>query len=297
MPTTPSSTVHDVALIFEGGGMRAALTSAVVAALLDAGIYCDFATGISAGSSNTVNYLARDPQRARRSFVEFVSDPRFGSWRTFARGEGWFNARYIYEETSLPDQALPLDFETFQANDAAFAIGAFRCGDGQEVYWGRDDVATLRDLLVRVRASSTMPVLMPPVTIDGQVYVDGALGPTGGIALDAARAAGYERFLIILTQERGYVKEPLRYPGFYRRHFRRYPAVADALLSRFHRYNETREEVFELERSGQAMVFAPEIMPISNGERNVAKLAAAHQLGLAQAGREVGAWKEFCGLA
>ena len=68
-----TSNVTDTALLFEGGGMRAALTSAVVAELLRERIHVDFVAGISAGSSNAVNYLSRDPARARRSFVDAAS--------------------------------------------------------------------------------------------------------------------------------------------------------------------------------------------------------------------------------
>ena len=147
--------------------------------------------------------------------------------------------------------------------------------------------------MARVQASSTMPVVMPPVEIDGEVYVDGALGATGGIAIDAAREAGFSKFLVVLTQERGYAKGPMSNPWFYRRHFRRYPSVADALLTRWSRYNATRDELFQLERQGDAYLFAPNAMTVSNGERNVAKLEAAHAQGLAQMAREMPALREF----
>ncbi|WP_338420100.1 patatin family protein [Raineyella fluvialis] len=291
-----TSNVTDTALIFEGGGMRASYTSAVVVELLRAGIHIDWVGGISAGSSNTVNYLTRDAVRARTSFVEFSADPRMGNVRTWVRGKGLFNAEYIYETSGHPGQALPFDFAAYQANPATMAIGSFRMSDGEMVYWGKSDTPDLVSLMKRVRASSTMPVLMPPVTIDGVDYIDGALGPTGGIALDAARAAGYQKFLVILTQPRTYVKPPLRNERLYGRWFRRTPAVVDALIRRPARYNATREELFELEREGRAMLFVPETMPVTNGERSVAKLQAAHELGLAQVRRELPAWREFLGL-
>lgn len=291
-----TNNVHDVALVLEGGGMRASLTSGVIVALLQAGIHIDWVAGISAGASNAANYLARDPHRARRSFVEFAADPNFGGLRSWLRGTGMFHAEYIYENTSQPGQALPFDWATFRANPARYRIGAFRADDGAQVFFTEADVHEMRDLMLAVRASSTMPVLMPPVQIGGHTYVDGALGDTGGIPFDAARAEGFTKFLVVLSQERGYARAPVGHQAFYRRHFRAFPAVAHAIATRHHRYNATREEIFELERSGQAMVFAPERMPVTNGERNVAKLAAAHELGLAQARREVPAWREFCGL-
>lgn len=295
MPTAPD--LSRTALLFEGGGMRASYTSGAVVALLGAGIHLPWVGGISAGSSNLANYLSRDAARARHSFTDFAADPQFGSWRTFVRGQGLFNARYIYEEAGLPGQALAFDWDTFAASEARLRIGAFNATTGEQVHWGGEDIGDIHDLMVRIRASSTMPVLMPPVRIDGQVFVDGALGPAGGIPLDAARMDGFERFLVVLTQERDYVKPPTRNAWFFRRHFRRYPAVAQALVQRPAAYNATREELFELERDGSAYLFVPEQMPVGNGEKDVARLAASHEAGLDQARRELPAIREFLGLA
>ncbi len=293
MPTTPVVNVPDVALVFEGGGMRAAYTSAVVVALIEAGLVFPFVAGISAGASNTVNYLTNDAWRARASFTTFAADPKFGGLRTFVRGQGLFNSDYIYRRTSAPDEALPYNYQAFLDHPAEFSITGFRARDGATVRWGRAETETQQHLMSFVQASSTMPVIMPPVDIDGDLYVDGALGETGGIPIDAARAAGYRKMVVVLTQERGYTKKPLTNPWFYRRHFRRHPAVADALLSRWSRYNSTRDELFELERAGEVYVFAPDRMDISNGERNVTRLQAAHERGLAQAARELPAIREF----
>ena len=82
--------------------MRASYTAAVVVALLQAEIHLDWVAGISAGSSNTANYLARDTWRAKESFVGFAADPQFGDLRTFLRGQGMFNANYIYQQTGQP---------------------------------------------------------------------------------------------------------------------------------------------------------------------------------------------------
>lgn len=276
--------------------MRAAYTSAVVVEMLAQGIHIDYVAGISAGSSNTINYLSRDPFRARRSFVEIAADHRFGDLRTWLKGQGVFNAQWIYQETSGPGQPLPLDYETLMANPAQMRVGAFRADDGEMVWFTKEDLHQPEELLIRVQASSTMPVLMPAVRIGEHTYVDGALGPSGGIALDAAKADGYERFLAILTQPRVFAKEAARFPTAYRRFFRKFPAVAEALITRHHRYNETRKELLQLESEGRAVIFCPETMPISNGERSVPKLAAAHALGRAQARAEVPTWKEWLGL-
>jgi predicted patatin/cPLA2 family phospholipase len=291
-----TNNVTDTALLFEGGGMRAAYSAGVVATLLHAGIHFDFVAGISAGSSCTVNYLSRDAERARISFVEFAADPKFGNAWTFLQGKGWFNAPYIYEQTGAPGQSLPFDFDTFRANPARRRLGSFECETGRMVYWTEDDLDTLPKLMRRVRASSTMPILMPPVEIDGLTYIDGALGPTGGFPIDAARDAGLSRFLVVLTQEREYTKSPQRNPWLVEAWFRKFPAVPPALNDRWLRYNRTREELFDLQSSGQAYLFVPKRMEISNATTDVPSLRAAYEAGYAQAQEELGPIKAFLGL-
>lgn len=57
--------IDDVALIFEGGGMRASYTAGVVTTLLERKLSFPKVYGISAGASHTVNYVSRDTERSR----------------------------------------------------------------------------------------------------------------------------------------------------------------------------------------------------------------------------------------
>jgi len=289
--------VPDVALIFEGGGMRASVTAPVVQLLLREGIAFPLVCGISAGSSHTINYLARQPGRAKASFVDFGADPRIGNAGTWLRGRGLFDSEYIYMHTAGVGQALPLDFVSFQANPADMRLGAFPIDDSEEVYFDRSGVKTLRDLLLRVRASSSMPILMPPVTIDGRQYLDGALGPSGGIPLDAAEAAGFQRFFVVLTRERAYRKRAEAPKAVFDVWWRNHARVRDALNNRPGVYNAMRERIFELEARGQALVFAPATKPPATSNTvDVTKLRACYDLGRAQAEADVPRWKEWLGV-
>ncbi len=290
------SNVTDTALIWEGGGMRGAYSSGALATMLAHNIHFDWVAGISAGSSCTCNYVSRDAPRARRSFVELAVDPNFGDLRTFLSGKGFFHAEWIYEQTGRPGEALPFDYAAFHASPARVRIGAVRALTGETVYWGKEDLAPLEVLMKKVRASSTMPILMPMPVIDGEPFVDGALGTSGGIALDIAKADGFEKFFVVLTRPRGYRKRPEKRPGVYRRFFRDFPAVADAILNRWERYNETLDELEELERQGRAYVFRPVAMRIQSSEKRLDRLDAAYHAGRIQAAGEVWRWKEFLGL-
>ncbi|AQP46547.1 patatin family protein [Tessaracoccus aquimaris] len=296
MTTEVTNNVTDTALIFEGGGMRGSFSSGVLVTLLEAGIHADWVGGISAGTSCLANYVSRDPARAERSFVDFAAEPEFGDWRTWLQGKGMFNAEWIYEQTALPHQAMPFDFDAFSANPARLALGAYRCEDGEMVYWGRDDVAELPALMKRVRASSTMPLLMPLTTIDGVDYCDGALGPTGGFAHDAAKEAGFERFLVVMTRERGYRKRTSRLSSAYRSLFRRYPAVARGILERPANYNRSLDDLLDLEREGRAFLIFPDEMPIKNSERDLTRLRGVFDAGRRQAMRQLPQIRDFLGL-
>jgi len=298
MDTAPVHSVSDVAVIFEGGGMRAAISAPIVQLLLREGMTFQDVYGISAGSSHTINYIARQTERAKKSFVDFGADPHIGSVFTWLMGRGLFDSEYIYMHTAGPGESLPLDFTTFQENPARMHIGSFEIDGGGAVYFTKDQVHCLRDLVLRVRASSSMPILMPPVTIDGHKYLDGALGPSGGIPLDAAIADGYKRFFVVLTREREYVKRAEAPKPVFKAWWRNHPGVRDALIARPKVYNAMREQVFELEKAGQAIVFAPSKRPPANSSTtNVAKLQATYDMGLAQAERELPGWKEWLGLS
>lgn len=288
---TITNNIKDVALIFEGGGMRASYTAGFLTNLLEHELYFDYVAGISAGSSHCVNYLSRDIERAKRSFVDLVLDPNFGGWKSFLKGEGFFRSKYIYEETPFKDAALPLDLETFMNNPAQMRIGAFDRDSGEMIYYSKSDIHELNDLVKIVRASSSMPIFMPPTSYRGHHFVDGGLG--GGIALDIAKSDGVKKFFVLLSREKGYKKTPIKYKGALKAYYRNYPKVAEAMLNRHVIYNQTLEELRELECDGKAFLVYPETMSITNRETNFQKLSENYQLGYQQGIREIDGWKEF----
>lgn len=283
--------IKDSALIFEGGGMRASYTAGFLNTLLESKIYFDYVAGISAGSSHSVNYLSRDIQRSKRSFVDLVLDPNFGGWKSFVKGEGFFRSRYIYEETPYPGASLPFDFKTFTKNPAQLRIGAFERDTGEIIYYKKEDIHNLRDLTKIIQASSSMPIFMPPTYFDEHYFVDGGLG--GGIPLDIAKKDGMKRFFVILSREKGYRKRPAQFKGFFKSYYRKHPLVVEAMMRRHIIYNKTLEELEELESEGKAFLVYPKKMPVSSREINFDKLSQSYQLGYAQGQEDLSDWKKF----
>lgn len=286
--------VRDTALIIEGGGMRASYTSGMINVLLEQEIYFDYVAGVSAGSSCAVNYLSRDCQRVRQSFVELAGDPNFGGWASFVKGRGFFNSQYIYETVGQAGQAMPFDFKTFKDNPARLRLGAYLPAVKRTVYFTKEEMGTLGDLMRIVRASSSLPIVMPPTEFKGQLYFDGGLG--GGIALDAPLNDGYQRFFVLLSQPRSYFKKPPRNPGLIKGLFRRDPALCQATLTRWQHYNRQKEQLLRLEEEGRAFLVFPRDMTASHTELKISKLSENYEKGYAQGKAQVEDWMRFLQL-
>lgn len=298
MKSTNLKHIDDTALVFEGGGMRGAFTAGIVATLIEEGIDFPHVSGISAGSSNTVNYVSRDAKRAHDTFTTVADSPEFGGFRHWIEGRGMFNVDYLYDEIAQPDGDAPLDLDTFLANPAEVRIGAFNATRGEEVWFTKDDMRTVEEVGRCVRASSTLPIIMPTVTIDGDTYVDGALGPNGGIPLDAPMRDGYRKFFVVLTRPRDFVKTPTK-PGVcsaLRLTFPRLPSIAEAVARRTVAYNAARRKLFQLEEQGRALIVTPGDLGIDKMEMNVDRLEDAYDAGVARARADFPRWEAFLGL-
>ncbi len=270
--------IHDVALIFEGGGMRASFSAGILNSFLEAELYFNYVTGVSAGASCTINYLSRDRVRARRSFVEIVQHPSFGGWNYFFRGKGYFNADWIYEKSSY--DVLPFDIKTFNDNPAQVKISAIKRTNAEVRFWEKSQLRTVPEIVKAVRASSTLPLLMPPPTIDGESYYDGGL--RNGLELETAQNDGFKRFVVVMTRERGYLKAPQKHQKLLRYYFRKSPQLFRLMSERHLRYNRTVNDLKSLEKRGQAFLIYPEKMKVNSGCRDFGLLEENYRDGLRQ---------------
>lgn len=286
------SNIEDVALVFEGGGMRASYTSAVVNTLVENNLFFNNVYGVSAGSSNSVNYLSRDLWRTRVSFTELSDDPQFGGIGSFLTHKGIFNARYIYQEAGKPDGRIPFNMETFLNNPAQITVEGFDRDTGETLYWRKNDMATLDDLMLRVRASSSLPLAMVATQVEDRWCYDGGLGEGSGIMVPCAQADGFDRYFVVCTRPKGYRKTEKR-NSFIDALLWRRPHVRKALATRARRYNEQLDNLEKLEAEGRAYVFYAEGQQVESGERDVTVLQANYERGYAQAQKEKEAWAHF----
>lgn len=289
--------IFDCAIVFEGGAYRGAYTAGMVNLLLQEGLYFDYACGLSAGASHTINYISRDQTRVHMAFLALDGAEPVGGWMSLLRGRGYFNADYLYEGC-IRDGFCNFDWETFCANPARIRIQAFEAATGKTVTFTKEDMPDVYRMINCVRASSTVPLFMKPLPIDGVTYVDGGLGEGAGLPLRLAEMDGYERFVMLATRPAGYRKKQMSpvQRAVISRLLRDQPHVLKAFLTRADRYNAELDRIAELEREGRALVIRPDEMPVSNGTLDTAKLQYAYNQGHAQLKHDFATLAEFVGV-
>ena len=284
----PPRSVNDVALAFEGGGYRASYTAGMANVLLENNVHIEFVCGISAGASHTIDYISRDQHRVKAAFTMLPSKmPEAGGVRSLLTGHGYFNADYDYWGCVV-DGFMPFDWETFANSTSDLRIQSFAAETGESVVWSKSDMVNMRALFDRVRASSTLPWFMKPLTIDGLTMFDGGLGRGAGIPVRLAGDAGVERVVLVATRPAGYRKQPATpaEKALYRRVAHGMELLYEAMVSRHERYNAELDHIAELERQGRCLVIRPEVMPVSSTTIKTPELLRSYELGHEQALRD-----------
>jgi predicted patatin/cPLA2 family phospholipase len=269
-----------VGLVLEGGGMRAVYTAGVLDCFMDQGVHVPYVVGVSAGANAGSNYVAGQRERNHALFVDFARDRRYQGLATLATERSWFGMKFLFE--TLPDRLLPFDYEAFRRSPRTFTVCVTRCADARPVYFRHTDREPREFVRAVMRASSSLPVLSPPVTIDGAQYFDG--GVSDPIPIERSLADGNRWNVVVLTRNAGYQSPPQQLGRVSRSLLRRYPAILQLTRQRHLHYNACLARVDALEQAGEVFVFRP-LRPLAVGriERDVAKLESLYRQGYDEA--------------
>lgn len=239
-------------LVLEGGAMRGLFTAGVLDVFMERGIKFDGLIGVSAGACFGCNFKSGQIGRVIRYNKRFSRDPRYCSWKSLFTTGDLFGAQFCYRE--LPKKLDVFDVAAYESNPMEFHIVATDAATGKAVYKKlerADDTA-----LDWIRASASMPLVSRPVEIDGKSYLDGGL--SDGIPLKYFESIGFSRNVVITTRPHGYRKFPSAKIRLLKPFLRRYPAVYEALKTRYRWYNKTLEYINERVVRGDALLIAPE---------------------------------------
>jgi NTE family protein len=167
----------------------------MLAELVDRGIRADRVYGASVGAVNGAAYCA-DPTPEGMKKLEQV-------WRNlsgedvFPRGLVHGPWLFLQQRSSVhPNTGLRriveagVDFELLEEAEVPLEVVATSLTDGQERW------ITHGPLVDAVLASAAIPAIFPPVTIDGDVLVDG--GVVNNVPISQALAGGATRIYVLL---------------------------------------------------------------------------------------------------
>lgn len=280
--------MYNCGLVLEGGGLRGIFTSGVLDAFMENEIKFPYVIGVSAGTCNGVSYIAGNLHRMRDISIGYSSDERYMSLKSIIKNGEYLNTKWVFGELSY--EMFPLNYEGFENSNTDFCVVVTNAKTGKAEYLYPKD---FRKGCPELVASCAMPVATKPVQLGKDFYYDGGLADS--IPLQRAFDDGCEKCVVILTQDRDFVKQPIGHDKAVKKVIKKYPAVAEKLLDRHNMYNEEREFVFEQEKAKNAFVICPrEPLHCPTLEKDSDRLREIYNMGYEQGLENIEKVKAFC---
>ena len=279
-------------LVLEGGALRAIFSSGVCDALLDGNVMTDYVIGVSAGIAYGVSYVSRQPRRNLEVVTRYAPDKRYMGMNNLVdkSNRSYFGLKFAYD--TIPNELIHFDYDTFAAypGEVEAVVTNLNTGKADYLPVPRQDHESLL-----LQASCAMPLLFPIYRIDGQPYLDG--GAADSIPWQRALDQGCERVIVVLTRPREYRRKPDQMIRLIRKQYQEYPKFVQAMETRAQRYNENREQLFEMEREGKVLVIAPQsTLGVGRIERDTEKLRLLWAEGYQMTVERMDEIKDYLGL-
>lgn len=264
-----------------GGGMRGVFGCGVTDFLLDNGITFDYCLGVSAGSANLASYVAKQRGRNYTYYTKYSLRPEYMSAFNFVTKHSFFDLDYVYSVLSDSDGEYPLDYKALSQSNQIYKAVATSGETGEPQYFTKNDFG--QDSYEPLKASSAMPGVCKPVSIDGTDYFDG--GVSDPIPVEKALADGCDHVFLILTKPIDFVKKPEMFKSAYTKVLKNYPAVIKKLNIRHETYNNGIKKALELSKDGKVTIIAPDDgYSVTAFTRNMRELNHLYNEGYIKAG-------------
>lgn len=260
-----------VALVLEGGSFRCQFTAGVLDVFMEHGVEFAACYGVSAGALSGMNFKSHQVGRVNRVNLAYCNDGNYIGAKSLATSGSIVGYDFLLND--IQDRIDPFDNESFEANPMRLIAVATDVVFGTAAYLPVENAVHDVDVL---RATTSLPLVTQSVEIDGDLYQDGGVADSVPIE-HVLEEAGFDRAVVVLTQDRSYVKGPYDLMAPARARYGAYPYFLDALENRHERYNAQREHIWEYERQGRALVVAPPApVEIGHIEHDPTKLLALY---------------------
>lgn len=240
-------------IVFEGGASRGYFSAGVMDKFLDFGIRPDYVIGASAGIANGVSFISGQKGRNLIIGTKYLHDKRYMGMRHMLnrKNKSYYNIDFVFND--IPNKYLPFDYKAFESSQTEKIAVVTNIETGKAEYMPVPSNDKEWRLIV---ASCALPILFPPIEINGKKYFDGGIADS--IPYKRALEDGCDKIIVVLTRERSYEKKDESTMKLAAFHYRKYPNLVKALRNRALNYNKCRNELLKLEKEGKALVIAPE---------------------------------------
>ena len=237
-----------------GGGLRGIYAAGVFDFCLDRDIHFDLSIGVSAGSANVVSYLAGQRGRNYKFYTEYALRKEYMSARNMLRQGSYIDLDYVYGTLSNSNGEYPLDYEAIMENPGEMLVVATNAMNGSGRYFEKSEL--VRDHYDMFKASSAIPFICRPYTINWTPYFDGALADP--VPVEKAFQCGCDRVVVVLTRPADRLRGPGQDSFFADRIQHSYPFAARKLRTRVDRYNEGVTLAKKYQAEGRVRIVAPD---------------------------------------
>lgn len=280
---------EDIGLILEGGGMRGIYTAGILDFFMEKSLNFKEVIGVSAGALHATSYLSNQKGRSKKISIDYLKNKRYCSLYSLITTGDIFGVEFSYHK--IPDELNPFDYQAFKNSEMKMYATLTDIEKGEPVYV---EIKDMKEQIDYVRASASLPLVSRTVEIDGHKYLDG--GMSDSIPLKKSEENGFKKNVVILTQPKGYQKEPNKTGFIVHRKYKKYPKLSECMAKRHIMYNNELEYIENQEKQGNVFVFRPkQDLNVGRIEKNVEKLEKAYLEGYNQAKEMYGDLKKFIG--
>lgn len=267
--------MYQAGLVMEGGGLKGIYTAGVLDCFLDKGIEFSHVYGVSATAGHMCSYLSKQRGRALDVSIDYLDSKHYWGLESLAVTGDLFNVDTCY--SLIPEYLNPYDYAGFDKYPGkAYSVVT-------DIEAGRPEYFRIRDLkedIVKIRASASLPLVARNVKINGRYYLDG--GISDAIPLQKSIMDGNTKNVVIMTKEVGFVRKPVSsaHLALIKARYLKYPKVYELMADRHIRYNETLDFIARQQANGQAFLLRPKDgAGVGRLEKDTDKLKALYEEG------------------
>lgn len=265
---------NKIGLVLEGGGHRGIYTAGVLDTFAENKISFDGVMGVSAGCVHGASFLSGQIGRSIRYTTKYCNNSNYMGIGSLITTGNFFNEKFCYYD--LPETLDPFDNDTFDKNQTQFFAVCTDVKTGSAIY---HECETLKGEKIKwLQASASMPLVSKIIKIDDNLLLDGGIADS--IPIKKMQELGFEKNIVILTQEAGYRKNPNSLLPIIKLVYKKYPKLIEAIENRHIIYNQQLEFLEEQEKLGNVIIIRPSEKPTaSRTEKDKEKILETYNLG------------------